>query len=383
MPEEQTYAQIRTLSRAGCTELFASATARVGVAPESVLEPLARAAARTSAQLVSLDTYGLPTPEARWDRTPGCHLRHGPMARDLTGGKPVPHGLVPRGPVPQESLPHVAAQLWAIAGTEVAPVMLGGLTVGTSFADGQARYVRLGGMLPADTQAPPAAQARQVFEQLDAALRTCQMSFRSVVRTWFYNREILAWYDEFNAVRNGFFAEHELDWQCLPASTGVGAGRASRAALVGSLLAIEPLRPDSHVQVAAVPSPRQGPAPDYGSAFSRAVEIVAPDHRRLLISGTASIDEQGRTLHVGEVGEQVRETFDIVRRLLESRGMSWANVVRGIAYFRRAKDIPALEEYVARQGLPPIHVLPVIATVCRDELLFELEIDAAVAAQGA
>jgi enamine deaminase RidA (YjgF/YER057c/UK114 family) len=213
---------------------------------------------------------------------------------------------------------------------------------------------------------------------MDALLRSCGMNFHNVVRTWFQLRHILEWYDEFNAVRNAFYAEQKLDWQNLPASTGIGALPPGEEALSGGLLALRPLQPDSRVQVTAVPSPQQGPAQDYGSAFSRAIEITAPEHRRLLISGTASIDERGATLHPRRFHPQMAKTFGVLGRLLESRGMGWADVLHGVAYIRRAEDIPALEKFIRQRGIPPIHVVPLAATVCRDDLLFELEIEAGV-----
>jgi enamine deaminase RidA (YjgF/YER057c/UK114 family) len=389
MPREQSELQVRVLNRAGCTEIFASAAARPTAATEFVLERLAQVVARGGAKVAALDVYGLPISDELRAKPLSClGLWQRPPASDVIGGTPVPQPLVPKQSAPlqarQQPLPHGAgAQVWAIAGAEVNTVLLDGREVGAGFADCQARYVRLGGILAADMQAPPGVQARQVLEQMDAVLRTCQMGFQNVARTWFYNRDVLAWYDEFNAVRNAFFAERRLDWQRLPASTGVGFQPVSNAALTGGLLAVAPLRPDSDMRVAVVASPRQGPAPGYGSAFSRAVEIITSDHRRLLISGTASIDQEGRTLHPGDIRRQIAETFEVVRRLLESRDMSWADVMRGVAYFRRVEDIAGLAEHVARQGLPAIHILPVVATICRDELLFELELDAAVVAQGA
>ena len=39
---------------------------------------------------------------------------------------------------------------------------------------------------------------------------------------------------------------------------------------------------------------------DYGSAFSRGMRIDLNGLTILLISGTASIDDEGRTVHVGD-----------------------------------------------------------------------------------
>ena len=338
--------RVRTFARAGCTEVFASATAPWDTPAGAVIARLERATERSSAKLVSR----------------GLHVSRGePLEFHLALG----------------TVPDLVAYLWAVAGVKVTSLAERDDIVANSFSDGHAYYLHAN-LSPTDKAKPRADQARELFERMDALLRSCGMSFHNVVRTWFHLRHILQWYDEFNAVRNAFYAEQQLDRQNLPASTGIGALPPGEEALSGGLLALRPLQPDSRVQVTAVPSPQQGPAQDYGSAFSRAIEITAPEHRRLLISGTASIDERGATLHPRRFHPQMAKTFGVVRRLLESRGMGWADVLHGVAYIRRAEDIPALEKFMRQRGMPPIHMVPVAATICRDELLFELEIEAGV-----
>ena len=48
----------------------------------------------------------------------------------------------------------------------------------------------------------------------------------------------------------------------------------------------------------------------YGSAFSRGMRIDLNGLSILLISGTASIDNEGKTVHVGDLRAQTRRTFD-------------------------------------------------------------------------
>ena len=58
---------------------------------------------------------------------------------------------------------------------------------------------------------------------------------------------------------------------------------------------------------------------DYGSAFSRGMRIDLNGLTILLISGTASIDDAGRTVHVGDLRAQLRRTFDNITKLARSR----------------------------------------------------------------
>jgi hypothetical protein len=69
--------------------------------------------------------------------------------------------------------------------------------------------------------------------------------------------------------------------------------------------------------------------------------------------------------------------MQVVLALLESRGMDWSNLMRGIAYFKHYHDKILLEKYLAKHNIAEFPLAVSHSTVCRDELLFEIEIDAA------
>jgi enamine deaminase RidA (YjgF/YER057c/UK114 family) len=268
----------------------------------------------------------------------------------------------------------VGTLVWAVAGVRVEPLRLGDRVLGSLFEDGHARYCRLGGVVPADKSRTHFDQTRNVLDQMESALRTVGMGFPNVVRTWFCNDRILDWYGEFNDARNAFFTERRIYDGVVPASTGVGGRNSTGGALACGLLAVKPKI--NSVYAVAVPSPLQCPAVQYGSSFSRAVEVKTPEHRRLLISGTASIDPDGRTVHVGDVEAQVALTMEVVKAILESRRMGWPDVSRAIGYFKSPGDVRALERYCARAMVDSLPVVLVHEDICRDDLLFEIELDA-------
>lgn len=270
--------------------------------------------------------------------------------------------------------PVAGIQVHAVAGTEVTPVRLGDRVVGTMFEDANARHCVLGGLRPSANRASPREQTREVFAQMEAALTSVGMTFQHVYRTWFYLENILAWYGEFNAERNAFFRERRLFDLLLPSSTGVGGKNFDGAAVVANLLAIQPR--NQRVNLQTVASPLQGPAPVYGSSFSRAVELALPHQRRLYVSGTASIGPDGQTVHIGDLEQQVAYTMGVVAAILNSRQMGWEDVVRAIAYFKDAKSVSAFSQYCHAQRLPELPCLVAENEICRDDLLFELEVDA-------
>jgi enamine deaminase RidA (YjgF/YER057c/UK114 family) len=209
---------------------------------------------------------------------------------------------------------------------------------------------------------------------MERALSLAGMEFTDVVRTWFFVDRILEWYGDFNAVRSRFFEDRHLFHRVLPASTGVGTSNSAGAALIADVLAVKPKHGALYIQ--NVVSPLQCPAMAYRSSFSRAVEIQAGAGRLLFVSGTASIAPDGRTAHLGDVEKQVALTMQVVEKILESRQMNWADVTRGIAYFKTIDEAGALERYCLENGLEDLPVVLSSADICRDDLLFEIEVDA-------
>lgn len=118
---------------------------------------------------------------------------------------------------------------------------------------------------------------------------------------------------------------------------------------------------------------------DYGSAFSRGMRIDLNGLTILLISGTASIDDQGRTVHIGDFRAQQRRTYDNITKLLAAEGATWHDIVRTTCYLRDIeRDYQAFNEerteFFREQGLDPLPASTGIqAILCRPDLLIEIE----------
>ena len=262
----------------------------------------------------------------------------------------------------------------AVAGTQVESVSIGGRVVGRIFHDGHARHCLLGDIRPTDPFAPREQQAMSVFENIEAALRHAGMSMVDVARTWLLIDELLAWYGPLNQVRRDFFERCHLFDHTVPASTGVGVKNPAGAALVAAAWAVAPA--SGSLFVGEVGSPLQCPALKYGSCFSRAVEIVTPSWRRMFISGTASIAPKGDSVGAGDMERQIDLTMQVVRAILVSREMDYADVTRATAYLRNPSDAPIFRRWCVKLGLENWPLITTQAVVCRDELLFEIEVDA-------
>ncbi len=115
------------------------------------------------------------------------------------------------------------------------------------------------------------------------------------------------------------------------------------------------------------------------SSFSRALSIDFSDATVLLISGTASVDEEGKSVHVGDFRAQCWRTYRNITSILESEAMTWHHVVRTTCYLRDIerdyKDFNAVRTaFFQWLGLSPLPASTGIqARLCRDDLLVEIE----------
>lgn len=115
------------------------------------------------------------------------------------------------------------------------------------------------------------------------------------------------------------------------------------------------------------------------SSFSRGMRIDLNGLTILLISGTASIDEQGISVHIGDFRAQMQRTLANITGLLVSEGCTWHDIVRTTCYLRDIdRDYEAFNEertaFFKAQGLDPLPASTGIqAKLCRPELLVEIE----------
>lgn len=264
-------------------------------------------------------------------------------------------------------------QGYAVESAEVLPIRINNELVGRYFTSGDCRYYHFS-FTPQNPNDSRFEQAVALFSQMQKSLCSAGLDFSSTVRTWLFADDILSWYGQLNQARTAFFAEHNIFQKLVPASTGVGVGNPLGGAIAAELLAAKAL--NGSVRIEKKASPLQCEALAYKSSFSRAVQIASSTFRRLIISGTASIDQEGMTLWPDDCAKQIDRTMQVVHALLRNSGMDWANTVRAIAYFKNTADFELFNVYCQKHGLCLPH-LKIQADICRPELLFELELDAA------
>ncbi len=113
--------------------------------------------------------------------------------------------------------------------------------------------------------------------------------------------------------------------------------------------------------------------------FTRGMRVELPGYSLILISGTASVDEEGRSIHVGDIKAQSWRTFENIEALLASEGADWHDVVRTTCYLRdMSRDYEPFNEirhgfYLDRELEPFPASTGIQVTLCREDLLVEIE----------
>ena len=113
--------------------------------------------------------------------------------------------------------------------------------------------------------------------------------------------------------------------------------------------------------------------------FTRGMRVELPGYSLILISGTASVDDEGRSIHVGDIKAQSWRTFENIEALLASEGADWHDVVRTTCYLRdMSRDYEPFNEvrhafYLDRELEPFPASTGIQVTLCREDLLVEIE----------
>jgi enamine deaminase RidA (YjgF/YER057c/UK114 family) len=271
----------------------------------------------------------------------------------------------------------VAHDVWTIG----AP----GRPVGRGWRQGKATFLVLqniqGLMANGNGANARPLQARRMIRRAADILHRQGASYADVARTWFYLADILDWYPEFNQARTevyrdlGIMGGNGGGPRWLPASTGIGADADAGAAGALDLLAVAG-PPESPPLVRQLSSPAQPEALTYGSAFSRGALIQGPDASLIQVSGTAAIDARGRSLYPGDARAQIDCTLDKIAALIEPEGASLTDIAAACVFVKRPGDARVYHEAAAARGLANLPGVVMVADVCRDELLFEMDAEA-------
>lgn len=225
-------------------------------------------------------------------------------------------------------------------------------------------------------------QSINMFERAKCILLESGFDFYNVLRTWIYLYDILSQYNDFNKARNFKFKEMRLipnalddngfEQIYLPASTGIGGGNIYGAAGNMDVFAVK-LKENIDLKIRSHTGEKQKSAYRYGSAFSRAMIIEDQMKKYIYLSGTASINDEGETVYIGDIDKQIDMTFNVIRALIEKEGFGIDQICEATVFVKKAEYVNNFEMYCQKVNLVDIPWIITVADVCRKDLLFEID----------
>ncbi len=224
-------------------------------------------------------------------------------------------------------------------------------------------------------------QTQEILETYDRILQSSGLSLSDhLVRTWLFVDHMDLNYGGMVRARKEFFARHGLTEKThYVASTGIeGSGMDPAWQVLMDAYAVSGLRKE---QIEFLCAPEyMCPTSRYGVTFERGTCISYRDRRHLFISGTASIDREGRIVHEGDLLRQFERTFENIGALLSKKGASYEDLGVLIVYVRDPADLEKVQDLL-QQRFPRIPAQVIHAKVCRPRWLIEAEGIAIVSAQ--
>ena len=91
------------------------------------------------------------------------------------------------------------------------------------------------------------------------------------------------------------------------------------------------------------------------------------------ISGTASINTAGASTHLGDAESQSLETLMSIAAILEAQGGSLHSITSATLFCKNQEAWQAWQRVTRLLQVPDFPKIRVLADVCRDDLLVEME----------
>lgn len=224
-----------------------------------------------------------------------------------------------------------------------------------------------------DNQGDSYAQTESVMKTYQQTLAQFDANMAdNCVRTWFFVRDVDIQYMGMVQARKDLFTQMGLTEKThYISSTGIGGVPADTKAIVQlGTYALTGFLPQQQYYLYA--PTHLNPTYEYGVTFERGTVVEYGDRAHLYISGTASIDNKGNVLHVGDIVKQTQRMWENVEKLLEEGKSGFQDVMQIVVYLRDICDYQTVEA-MFHQRFPDIPTVFTLAPVCRPTWLVEME----------
>ncbi len=217
-------------------------------------------------------------------------------------------------------------------------------------------------------------ETKNIFGQLNLKMHNRNATVEdNIIRTWFYIKDIDNNYQGMVDSRNEYFDNIGMNKNThYIASTGIqGVNENHKSYITFNYLSMIGIHSDQIKYLKALNY--LNPTHEYNVAFERGVRVNFNDQMRYYISGTASIDNKGKVLHINDVKSQLERVIVNIKSLLEDGEGYLADLKIMIIYLRDPSDYKLINDFMGYQTYINCPYLILEGAVCRPEWLIEAE----------
>ena len=217
------------------------------------------------------------------------------------------------------------------------------------------------------------AETEYIFNKYLKALNLQNCTLKdNCIRTWIYVQGVDIHYAEMVKARIDCFNKEGLTKEShYIASTGIEGKHIDPKSLV--LIDAYAINGISQEQINYLHAPSHlNPTHEYGVTFERGTSVDYGDRRHIFISGTASIDNKGKIVHLFDIKKQTERTIENISALLAEADATISDIAYMIVYLRDTADYNIVSDYLNKHH-PKIPKVIVLAPVCRPGWLVEIE----------
>ena len=260
----------------------------------------------------------------------------------------------------------IAAWIYMQKGTEISTIVDKTLTHHNS-------YCHIWQMGMCDNKGDSARQTETLLTRYEQSLDSHNATLaNNCIRTWFFVRDVDTQYAGMvKARKENFIKEGLTEKTHYISSTGIGGLPADTKALVQmdaySITGFEP----SQQRYLYAPT-HLNPTYEYGVTFERGTLMEYGDRKHVFISGTASINNKGEVVNIGNIVKQTERMLENVEKLLEEARTTFSDVMQIIVYLRDHADYDTVKQMFDSR-FPDLPTVITLAPVCRPTWLIEME----------
>lgn len=216
-------------------------------------------------------------------------------------------------------------------------------------------------------------ETEYIFETYTNSLKQHNCTLKdNCIRTWIYVQGVDIHYADMVEARTAYFDKEDLTKNThYIASTGIEGRHLDPQSLVlMDAYAVDGILQE---QIKYLYAPTHlNPTYEYGVTFERGTAVDYGDRRHIFISGTASIDNKGDIVHVGNIQKQAERTIENIEVLLAEVDAKLNEIAYMTVYLRDTADYEVVDKYL-NERCPDVPKVLVWAPVCRPGWLIEIE----------